>query len=100
MKFLFDSNGNHIANFVNGQLHSTSGDNIGHYLERQHIFIDMNGSYLGEIVYGNRLMYNTNSAYINVNYGNYGAYGNIGDYGNPGCYGSIGVPGGYKDISL
>lgn len=100
MKYLFDSRGNHIANFVNGQLHSTSGSNIGHYLERECIFIDMNGRYLGEIIFDNRLMYNTMSSYKNMNYGVYGNYGNVGNYGNPGCYGSIGVPGGYRDIRL
>ena len=47
------------ANFVNGQLHSTSGKNVGHYLENYNIFIDMSGRCLGEIIFENRLLYNT-----------------------------------------
>jgi len=56
MKFLFDSTGKHIANEVNGQLHSTTGSNIGHYLSNYGFSIDMQGYYLGEIICGNRLM--------------------------------------------
>jgi hypothetical protein len=100
MEYLFDSHGKHIANFVNGQLHEPSGSNIGHYLEDQKIFIDMSGRYLGEIVQGNRLMYNRSSPHRSVNYGNYGNYGNVGNYGNPGNYGSIGMIGGYEDVRL
>ena len=56
MKFLFNSRGQHIANEVNGQLHSTSGKNIGHFLEQHKIFIDMEGYYLGQILFENRFM--------------------------------------------
>ncbi|QDX94363.1 hypothetical protein EEL30_19990 [Brevibacillus laterosporus] len=98
MQFLFNSKGQHIANFVRGQLHSPSGKNIGHYLQRYEIFIDMRGRYLGEIIHKNRLMYKTTSPHRSVNYGSYGNYGNVGNYGNPGNYGSIGSVGGYKDI--
>lgn len=100
MEYLFNSNGKHIANFVNGQLHSTRGENIGHYLEQYEIFIDMNGRYLGEIVYKDRLMYNQSSQHEYLNYGNYGDYGNVGDYGDPGNYGSIGIVPGYIDIDI
>jgi len=99
MKFLFDSRGQHIANYVNGQLHAPTGENIGHYMEGQGIFIDMSGRYLGEIVHDNRLMYNRVSPHRSVNYGNYGNYGNVGNYGNPGNYGSIGIIGSYEDIA-
>lgn len=98
MEYLFNSKGKHIANFVNGQLHSPRGQNIGHYLQSEKIFIDMSGKYLGEIIQENRLMYNRSSPYKNVNFGNYGNYGNVGNYGNPGNYGNIGIIGGYKDI--
>lgn len=98
MKFLFDSHGRHIANEVNGQLHSSSGANIGHYLPDQGIFIDMHGRYLGEIVHENRLMFNRSSPHRSVNYGVYGNYGNVGNYGNPGNYGSIGAVPGYDNI--
>lgn len=100
MKFLFNSKGVHIANFVNGQLHSPSGSNIGHYMEREKIFIDMHGKYLCEIILNDRLMYNKNSPYKSINYGNHGNYGNVGNYGNPGNHGSIGIVAGYCDVSL
>ncbi|PPU64692.1 hypothetical protein [Xanthomonas pisi] len=100
MQFLFNSRDRHIANFVNGQLHSPSGPNVGHYLERQRIFIDMRGRYLGEIVHENRLMSNRSSGHRSVNYGSYGNYGNVGNFGSPGNAGSIGSIGGFEDIPL
>ena len=56
MTDLHDSHGKHIANLVNGQLYDTHGRNIGHYLTREGIFIDMKGRYLGEIVNKKRLL--------------------------------------------
>lgn len=98
MKYLFNSQGVHIANLVGKQLHAPGGENIGHLLPEQGIFIDMNGRYLGEIVHGNRLMHNNASGYLSTNFGNYGNYGNAGNYGNPGHHGSIGIIGGYRDV--
>lgn len=98
MQFLFDSRGQHIANFVGTQLHAPTGQNIGHFREREGIFIDMQGRYLGEIVAKDRLLYRTNSPYQSVNFGIYGNYGNVGNYGNPGNYGSIGMIGGFVDV--
>ena len=98
MQYLFNSRGQHVANFVNGQLHAPTGSNIGHYMENQHIFIDMRGHYLGEIISENRLLYRRNSPHRSSNYGNYGNYGNVGNYGNPGNYGSIGMPSGFEDV--
>jgi hypothetical protein len=100
MKYLFNSRGQHIANFVNDQLHAPTGQNIGHYMENEKIFIDMQGRYLGEIVCEDRLLYNNSSSYRSVNFGSYGNYGNVGNYGNPGNYGSIGMLGGYRDVDL
>ena len=100
MKFLFDSRVKHIANLVNGQLHAPTGANIGHYLPEQGVFIDMRGRYLGEIIYDNRLVYNSASPFRSVSFGAYGNYGNVGNYGNPGNSGVIGLPGGYKDVKL
>lgn len=100
MKYLFDNNGKHICNEVNGQLHSTNGKNIGHFLTDYNFYIDMNGKYLGEIVFDNRLLYKVNNAYENVNFCSYGNYGNIGNYGNPGNIGSIGTVPGFKKIDL
>lgn len=98
MKFLFDSKGRHLANFVNGQLHGPSGRNIGHYLGNHLIFIDVRGHYLGEIVNDNRLLYNRQSPHLNTNFGIYGNYGNVDNYGRPGRYSVISIPGGFQDI--
>lgn len=94
MEFLFNSKGQHIANFVNGQLHSKNGKNIGHYLGDYKIFIDMNGRYLGEIINSNRLLRNRNSNYGSVSFGIYG------NYGNPGNCGSMGIISGFEDIPV
>ena len=59
---LHDSHGRHIANFVSGQLHDVQGRNIGHYLENEGIFINMQGYYFYQIVDKRRLLYNNNSA--------------------------------------
>jgi hypothetical protein len=98
MKFLFDSKGRHIANFVNGQLHAPAGRNIGHYVANHMIFIDMHGHYLGEIAHDNRLLYKRQSPHKNTNFGIYGNHGNVGNFGNPGRYGVIGIPGGFQDV--
>lgn len=94
---LHNSKGAHVANYINGQLYSTSGRNIGHYLEQEKIFIDMNGHYLGEIVDGNRLLYKISSGYSSVSFGIYGNYGSIGSSGNYGNIGSVSY-GGYRDV--
>ena len=98
VKYLHNSNGKHVANFVNGQLHACNGRNIGHYLDNHNIFVDMDGRYLGEIVFNNRLVYKNNSPFKSINLGNYGNYGNVGNYGNAGNTGSIGLFAGYIDI--
>jgi hypothetical protein len=100
MKYLFDNNGRHIANEVNGQLHATTGKNIGHFMESTGFFIDMQGYYLGEIMFENRLLYRLNNGHQNVCYGNYGNYGNVGNYGNLGNYGSIGQLAGFGDVDM
>ncbi|MDD2371607.1 MAG: hypothetical protein PHQ32_06370 [Firmicutes bacterium] len=98
MEYLFNSKGKHIANLVNEHLYAPSGKNIGHFLSNEKILINMQGKYLGEIVQRNRLLYNKNSPYRNVNFGSYGNYGNVGNYGNPGNFGSIGILSGYNDV--
>lgn len=95
---LHNSRGEHIANFVNGHLHATSGENIGHYLAAQKIFIDMSGHYLGEIVNGNRLLCRQSSPHRNAMWGVGGNVGNVGNFGNFGNIGNAGMPGGYEDI--
>ena len=100
MKFLFDSGGRHVANLVNDQLHSPSGENVGHFLQAQKIFIDMSGNYLGEIIFDNRLMYNRSSAHCAANYGNRGYYPNAGNFGLADNCGAIGKVGGYEEVPL
>lgn len=96
MQYLFDSWGNHIANFVGDQLHAPSGKNIGHFLKDEGFFIDMQGRYLGEIVEENRLM--RRDGYPSMNWGAYGNYGNVGNFGNPGNFGNIGMVPGYSNL--
>lgn len=100
MKFLFDSGGRHVANLVKDQLHSPSGENVGHFLAAENIFVDMAGDYLGEIVHDNRIMYNRGSSHCAVNFGNRGNFPNAGNFGNAENCGSIGKLGGFEDIPL
>jgi hypothetical protein len=58
----------------------------------------MSGRYLGEIVHGNRLMFNRANPYGSTNFGVYRNYGNVGNYGNPGNHGRMGRIGGYEDV--
>lgn len=99
MNRLYNSRGNHIANEVNGELHEPAGKNIGHFLTREGIFIDMRGCYLGEIVLNDRLMRNRNSRHNSVNFGSREYYGTVGNYGTPGNQRSMRQPSGYEDIS-
>jgi hypothetical protein len=100
MKFLFNSQGQHIANEVNGQLHSRAGINIGHYLSGPGIFIDRRGYYLGAIVLENRLMRNPSSPHRSSSFGVHGDHGSVGSYGNAGNCASVGVVSGYDDVPL
>jgi hypothetical protein len=98
MEYLFDSEGNHITNFLNEQLHAPAGQHVGHFIKTQGIFVDLSGNYLGEIVQGDRLMYNNSSPHKNTNHGSYEDCGNARNYGDPGNYGNKGVLPGYEDI--
>jgi len=98
MQFLYNSTGKCIAIETKAQLHALSGQNIGHYLRDEGIFIDMNGRYIGEIVHGNRLMFRLGSPHENVSYGDYGDHGNIGGFENPGTAEKIMMIDGFRDI--
>ena len=100
MMFIFDSIGRHIANEDNGRLYATTGQNIGHFLPNYNIFIDMDGHYLGELIYGNRLLYKFINDYADRCFGNHGDYGNIGNFGNSANVGSMGKIGGFRDVDL
>jgi hypothetical protein len=95
---LYDSRGTFIASVEGGRLHSPAGANDGHYLPGEGVFIDPRGQYLGEVVHGNRLMYNVGSPYRSVGFAVPGVYGDAGRFGNPGNAGAVELPDGYDDI--
>jgi len=68
------------------------------YLSREGIFIDQRGRYLGEVILGNRLMYNTRSPHRRVGFAVLGAYGSSGRFGDPGNAGRVGPVAGYRDV--
>lgn len=98
MKYLYDSDGNHIANEIDGQLHSTTGENIGHFHALSGHYVNMKGYYLGEIILDHRLICKIDNENGSTSYGEYGDYGNVGDSSNQVPIDSIGLLGGYKDI--
>jgi hypothetical protein len=100
MQFLFNSKGDHITNFVDDRLHAPSGKYIGHYLPAERIFIDTYGNYLGEIIRGDRLMYNKSSPYKFKIFSDHGTHSSAGSYGNPGTKSSIGSVSGYADVPI
>ena len=100
MKRLFNSHGQHIADELDGRLYAPSGSNMGRYIESAKIFVDLNGNYLGEIFYDNRLLARRSSGYRSTNFGNAGTTGSIGSHGSPGNVGSIGTSSEYEDIDL
>lgn len=98
MEHLFNCQDQHIADLAGSRLQVQTDENIGHHLADPGISIDSSGRYLGEIVYGNRLMYYNASCYKTTSSGIDGNCGNAGNYGNPGYHGSIGATGGYSNI--
>src|SRR3954447_26588725 len=98
MQYLYNSDGYHIANFVNGELYTPAGHNIGHYLSRERIFIDMHGRYLGEIVRNDRLLYNLSSRYRSTTFSANATRSSVGNYGDPGKQNNIGHFSGYEDV--
>src|SRR5215217_4247379 len=98
MQYLYNSKGNHIANFANGQLYASGGANIGRYLPTEKIFVDLEGRYLGELVHNDRLMYKIGSSYRSKVFGDQGMRSSAGSFGNPGHQNNIGTITGYEDI--
>ena len=98
MQFLFDSRGRHVANEVNGRLHSPTGKNVGHLLSTLGVFVDLEGHYLGEVVQANRLMENRKSPHKATAFSCNGDYGDAGNYGSPGSPGSLGKVAGHTDV--
>ena len=98
MRYLFDSRGRHIANEVNGRLHSPTGRNVGHLMAKLGVFVDLQGRYLGEVVRSNRLMENHRSPHRETAFSCNGDYGDAGNYGCPGSPGSVGKVAGHCDV--
>jgi hypothetical protein len=100
MQFLFDSRGNHVANEVNGRLHSPAGKNVGHLMAKLGVFVDLGGRYLGEVVRANRLMENHRSPHKETAFSCNGDYGNAGNYGSPASPGKVGKVAGHGDVEV
>jgi hypothetical protein len=98
VQYLYDSRGRYIAVEQAGHLHSKSGRNVGHWLDRQGVFVDLKGRYLGELVAGNRLLVNKFSEHQFTTFGHFGNYGSVGRYEDPGRIGIMGLPSGYVDV--
>ena len=56
MQILFNFRGNHIATSIDDRLYSVRGNHIGYYNESAKIFTDLQGKYLGQIPFSNRLL--------------------------------------------
>jgi hypothetical protein len=100
LKRLFDTRGRHIANLIDGRLYTPAGRNIGHYLEAHDILIDMGGKYLGEIVFGNRLLRRRTSQHLDINLGVQSDFGDRTHLGDPGNSGDAGKPEDYMDVPI
>ncbi len=98
MQYVYDSRGRYIAVIVGTRLFSRTGKNIGHWLERQEIFIDQKGRYLGELYERQRLLHNKYSPHLYNFFGLLGQFGTIGKNEDPGRVGIIGMPLGYADV--
>jgi hypothetical protein len=91
-KWLFDSAGIPIAFINDGKVFSGSGLFLGR-LEGSEIW---HGSYRGEIMEGDRLLYKINRS--SITRGTPGTPGTPGIPGTPGSRGSISLPSGYRDV--
>lgn len=98
-EYLFNYNGDHVATFAHGQLYSLDGNNIGHYIESINAFVDLEGFYLGEVPFLNRLLFGEYNTTVGIGYGNREAYCNIGQVRNLVNGGPIEKIEGYRDIN-
>lgn len=97
---LYSSNGRHIANLADGYLYSpTTGQNIGRYLDDKSIFIDPNGSYLGER-FGEHRLLRKSKAHAGENFGTYPVPAPIEPYEITQGFGDIGSIAGFDEVRL
>ena len=97
-KHLFSSRGQHIANFADGYLYSPGGRNIGRYLEKERIFVDRRGKYLGELFGEHRLLRRSPSPYEDIVFDGYDGPDGVADPESPDDFGKIGKIVGFEDI--
>lgn len=98
MKRLYDSQGKHIADLIENRLYNAWGANVGHYAPGEGVCVDLQGRYLGEILFDNRLAYGRHSPKRFLNLGRQGDYGNGGFHGFGGGTSYLGLPVAYDDI--
>ena len=98
IRYLYDSRGRYIASEMSGRLYGRNGRNIGHWIEREKIFVNLQGRYLGEIVGENRLLMNKYSPHKFTYFGHFGRFESLGRYEDTGRIGIIGVPSGFADL--
>jgi hypothetical protein len=79
IEYIYDSVGDNIAFFINGQLWNLDGNHVGRFLVKEGIFINLAGHYIGEMHNG-RLVNNTNSPYRKVPFGQQSDLRHIGKY--------------------
>ncbi|MGE5548924.1 MAG: hypothetical protein ACM3ZC_00130 [Bacteroidota bacterium] len=100
MNFLYDSRGQHVASEVNGLLYTAAGRNIGRYLDKYGVFVDLEGRYLGEILCINRLVQDRNSRYRGMSLGASSSRGVLRLYERPRGCSPLPLPPGFEDIHL
>lgn len=93
-KWLYNSSGRPIAFVVDDKVFSGSGSFIGR-LDGNEVW---HGSYKGEIVNDNRLLYKTTKGAVIR--GTPGTPGTPGIPGTPGSISSIALPVGYRNVSV
>lgn len=98
MQYLFNSKGQHIANLRQEKLYAPTGENIGHYLEKEKIVIDVKGRYLGEIIQDNRLVVNPVSPLRYSQHAALGNHGQGGQFGYAGQHGQLNFGQAYQDV--
>lgn len=100
LEFLFDSKGRHIATLVDRHIHDVSGACIGYRHPELGIFVDPVGRYLGEIAFGDRLMYNLLSMHCTASFDPCPPAASIEPPVSPPCREAIARISRYIDIDL
>lgn len=97
---LFNSAGEHVATVCGKAIYTPEGQNIGRWNEELGVYLDRNGSYLGEIVEENRLARDPNWHYRHMNFGDRGNEGDRSGWGRRPDIGPAVLPRGWDDVKL